>query len=144
MTSDEPVVVSLSNVRPTEINEAALHNADQFDFSLILFVAIGIAILGGLSWLIVKMYRRHKERTQANDPGLLFRELCNAHALRWTHRRALLKLAQIRKLSNPCLVIIDAALWPDAEEPLISRGLQNKLTELHRRLFQPISPEKSA
>ncbi len=48
-------------------------------------------------------------------------------------------LAEIRKTANPCLVIFDAALWPDFNDPLVSRSLANKLSELHRMLFKPIA-----
>jgi hypothetical protein len=32
---------------------------------------------------------------------------------------------------------MDAGLWPEEGDPMINRGLSNKLNELRRNLFEP-------
>ena len=135
-----PVAFTLSNVKPTVVNEAALLEKDGFDYSLIWMPALGLCVLAGLIRLGFYLYRRQQLKHKSNDPVVLFHELCHAYSLSWSQRRALLKLAEIRKTANPCLVIFDAALWPDFNDPLVSRSLANKLSELHRMLFKPIAP----
>ncbi len=134
-----PVAFTLSNVKPTVINEAALLEKDGFDYSLIWIPVLGLCVLAGLIRLGFYLYRRQQLKYKSNDPVMLFHELCHAYSLSWSQRRALLKLAEIRKTANPCLVIFDAALWPDFNDPLVSRSLASKLSELHRMLFRPIA-----
>lgn len=144
--SDESIAITISEIRPTEINEAALRESASFDYSIIWIPAVVLLALAVCSGLIYKWYRRKQANAKANDPQDLFRELCAAHGLGYGHRRALLRLAEIRKTSNPCLVVFDAALWPEENDPLINRSLQNKLTALRRNLFQSCtsgSPEST-
>jgi hypothetical protein len=137
--SDEPVSITISEIRPSEINEAALKEAVHFDYSIIWIPAVGLLSVALTIWLGFFFYRKWQKKSSSNDPANLFRELCAVHSLSWSHRRALQKLAEIRKTSNPCLVIFDSALWPEDNDPLINRSLQNKLTALHRILFQPLA-----
>lgn len=144
--SDEPVSITISEIRPTEFNEAALRETVQADYTFLWIIVAVVLMAAAILWLGFTAYRKWQKRSSSNDPANLFRELCAAHSLSWSHRRALQSLAEIRKTSNPCLVIFDSALWPEENDPLINRSLQNKLAALHRILFQPLpkKPEESS
>ncbi len=137
--SDDSVSITISEIRPTVFNEAALEETVQFDYSIIWIPVVGVLVVAATVWFGFFLYQKWQNKNQSNDPANLFRELCAAHSLGWSHRRALQRLAEIRKTSNPCLVIFDPALWPEENEPLINRSLQNKLAELHRMIFQPLA-----
>jgi hypothetical protein len=137
MSNEEPISISFSNVEAILINDAALHDKPGFDYSLLWMPAIGVLVLAGLTYAAILYSRRRKQLKLTNDPDNLFYELCAAHSLSWSQKKALLKLAQLRNLNNPCLVIMDAGLWPEEGDPMINRGLSNKLNELRRNLFEP-------
>lgn len=137
MRIEEPVSISLSNVEAVMMNEAALHDKPGFDYSTLLLPAIGLVALSGIIWAAWHYWRRRQKLMSTNDPSNLFNELCNAHSLSWSERRALLKLAELRKISNPCLVILDAGLWPDDHDSLVGQRFNNKLCQIRRTLFAP-------
>jgi hypothetical protein len=138
MRNDEPISISLSDIEATLINEAALQDKPGFDYTLIGSFALGLVVLGGLIWAVSRYLDRRRKLMLTNDPSNLFRELCVANALTWSERRTLLKLAQLRKISNPCLVILDVGLWPEEDDPMIGRSFSNRLTEIRRSLFEPM------
>jgi hypothetical protein len=138
MRNDEPISISLSDIEATLINETALQDRPGFDYTLIWSLALGLVVLGGLIWAVIRYLGRRRKLMLTNDPSNLFRELCTANALTWSERRTLLKLAQLRKISNPCLVVLDAGLWPEENDSLIGRSLNNRLSEIRRTLFEPM------
>lgn len=138
MKNDEPISISLSNVEAILINDAALHDDPGFNYWLIWIPVLSVAMIGGLVWGIRRYLRHTRKNLWTNDPAGLFSELCAAHALTRAQRNALLKLAQLRKVGNPCLIIMDAALWPDDNNPLSNRNLTSRLSELRRILFEPV------
>jgi hypothetical protein len=137
MTNEEPISISLSKVEAILINDAALQEKPGFDYSLVWIPAIGVLVVAGLVYAAILYLRRRKKIKVTNDPDNLFHELCAAHSLTWSQKRSLLKLAQLRNLNNPCLIIMDAGLWPDEGDLSISRSFSNTLNELRRHLFEP-------
>lgn len=135
----------IAQSRISSMNQA-FRDQSKLDLSTALpFLAIVVgAIL--LALAIHYRYNRQQKRSQGNDPGLLFQELCAAYSLTFFQKRALRKLCKIRKLSNPAFVFLDIRLWPTNGEAqrLLGTRTRRKLCELRRNLFQPLSAEKSA
>lgn len=129
----------LAQSRIDAMNEA-FRQQSKVNFGVLipfLGVVVGAVLLGVL---IHYYYDRKQRRPLANNPKLLFQELCKAHSLNFAQRRALRKLARVRRLSNPCLVFVDIRLWPTNSEAqrLLGGWTRRKLCELRRNLFQPL------
>lgn len=135
MSDPEPISISLSDVEALLINEADLLNQADLGNSLRWVLALGLTVLVCLIWVVVRHLLRRKRQILADDPLNLFNEICTAHSLSWSQQRALLKLAKCLSIANPCLLLLDTALWPQENDPRISRGLANQLCEVHRALF---------
>ena len=136
MNKESSIAITFSDVKPTIVNEAALLREDPFNWAWVYIPALVFLLIAGTVALWYR-FQRQKSKLKSNDPINLFHDLCAAHSLTWLQRRTILKLAEIRKTSNPCLIVLDAALWPDIHDPLVCRSLQKKLSGIHRILFQP-------
>lgn len=100
---------------------------------LMTVVAV-VAIVGGLAWLIVR-YFKLRERRNANNPMVLFRELCWAHRLDWASRQLLLALAKANGLTDPGRVFVEPQRFDTANltPQLASRA--DRIAALHKQLF---------
>lgn len=145
MDEEQKLSVSFSNVAPTQINEAALVPRDEFNFTL-LFIGLGAVLLIGVAIGGYLYHRRRQMKSAGNNPLVLFRELCDGYSLSWRQRQSLLRLARIRKVTNPCLIIFDPGLWPSVNDALSDRSFANRISELHRVLFDalPVAPAEAA
>jgi hypothetical protein len=120
-----------------QMNEAfraqhAFDAAALWTLLAIIFVAMLIAAS------IYLFFQLRQRRAYANNPQLLFQELCAAHSLCRSQRQALRRLAQVRGLTDPGLVFVDCSLWPSSVEAnrLLGNRIRKSLTELRRQLFQ--------
>jgi hypothetical protein len=143
MIQDDKITFSVSDLKPSQINEAALTKVEGFDYWQLLLPTAAVLGLVVLASLAVVFYRRWRQSQKLQeDPKLLFREICDAYSLSWSQRRSLLKLVSLNKISNPALVMLDSGLWSQGGSHAASRSLSNRLSQLHRMLFEEIPAPK--
>ena len=133
----------LGQSRISAMNEAFRNQSLAIDLTGILVIVALIVAAVLIAAAIQLWYRKSENAPVTTDPSQLFRDLCGAHGLHWSQRRALMKLARLRNLPDPNLVFIDPGLWPIGREAQRQLGapLYRQLSQVRRHLFDPIHPE---
>lgn len=109
-----------------------------------LGIVAALLAVGGVVFYVLK----NRPKPKINDLTHLFRELCDSHQLGRRHRELLLRFAKNRKISNPCMLFVDSALW-QAAQVVVGAGArqhpdQPKLDRLKKTLYSPAKTTLSA
>ncbi|HEY3395883.1 MAG TPA: hypothetical protein VGK58_24485 [Lacipirellulaceae bacterium] len=90
----------------------------------VVAIAIGVVLL------------RLAGRFRTNSSRAFFREMCRAHGLSPSSRRALLRLAAARGLTNPSLLFVEPRHFETTDLPPALQAAGTELQRLHDRLFK--------
>jgi hypothetical protein len=83
-------------------------------------------------WFVMRWFQS-RERTIANSPWHLFKELCSAHGLTLPERQMLTRLVRERDLPQPAALFVEPACWGLERQSASARTLE--LEKLKRRVF---------
>jgi hypothetical protein len=112
-------------------------------------VALDIWLIGGATFgaivalgLVAWFWKwwNERERQPFTSPNRLFRQLCRAHALDRTSRRALLAVARHQKLGNPSRLFVEPHRWHDGPLGHVLMQYPKQIERLRRRLFGAAYP----
>jgi len=100
-----------------------------------VYAVVGMAAVGGIGWIIAKIFNKPDRRYGYNDPSTLFSELCQIHNLPSGQRRLLKKLAAQHKLEHPAQIFLLPELLRLERLPANWATKATALQELSQRLF---------
>jgi hypothetical protein len=120
---------------------AAAESGDdaELDIWLLAGMSLGaIVVLGVIAW--AWKWFSERERRPYVSPNRLFAQLCRAHALDRTSRRALLAVARHQKLGNPSRLFIEPDRWHDGPLGHVLVQYPKHVERLRKRLFGAAFP----
>ncbi|MGA2033070.1 MAG: hypothetical protein ABSG68_12495 [Thermoguttaceae bacterium] len=129
----------LDNLSGTFRQRAAGARHDEVFSGLLILAGIIVAI-----WLLSRLLAYQKRRRTVNSPRKLFLALCRIHALPWSDRWLLWRLAKSRRLADPARVFLEPTLYDQLGLDRSWAVQWPRLDALRSELFfQPPSEEKS-
>ena len=120
---------------------AAADPADDVELDIWLFAgaSVGaIVVLVFIAW--IWKWSSERERRPFVSPHRLFAQLCRAHALDRTSRRALVAVARHQKLGNPSRLFIEPDRWHDGPLGHVLTQYPKHIERLRKRLFGAAFP----
>lgn len=132
-----PFVLCLAQTRIEAMNQAfrAREPADSTGYAL-----LAIGVLSLLVSIVIFLVFKQRTSRVISDSQLLFRELCRAHHLSWRARHLLQEMARVKKLNDPCVLLLDGKHWilnPETEAKLCTNSKRNRIQKLQPLLFAP-------
>ena len=109
----------------------------RLDMEELLPYAIGIVLVGLCIWGIVLWKRRNDTSLACDDPGKLFRELCQCHGIEGTNRRLLKRLVEASGMEQPAQIFVTPTAFRVDRLPelLQTEEAEQQLEDLRKRLF---------
>ena len=108
------------------------HGRPTYDLGQILLVLCAAVVVAALGLVLLRWCGRFR----TNSSGALFRELCHAHGLSQSSRRALKRLAAARRLTNPAALFVEPRDFETSDLPPALRVAEKELQLLRDRLFK--------
>lgn len=106
----------------------------EFDSGDFMSLAGVAALAMAFVWLLKKLQEWQQGRRKSNEPRHLFADLCSAHQLRWSERRALRKLVAEADLQMNALAFVYPDLFQDEQliaacgaKPAVIEKIRTKL-----------------
>ncbi|MEM9658059.1 MAG: hypothetical protein AAF961_06835 [Planctomycetota bacterium] len=103
-------------------------------YDLLPAVAV-LALVGLVSFAVVRWRHRNDMSRRCNDPEKLFRELCLAHNLTGPDRKLLRRLSDAHGCSQPAEVFLRSSAFALAQQSSELAELKPELASLRARLF---------
>jgi hypothetical protein len=101
-----------------------------------LLVIVGLAVLAVLVVIVwLRATRRPRRQFVSNSQARLFRELCQAHDLGYSHRRLLKRLAAARGVAVPAMLFVDPKHFDTANLPASLDASANEVRRLRALIF---------
>ncbi|HJQ81577.1 MAG TPA: hypothetical protein VJ828_16565 [Lacipirellulaceae bacterium] len=108
------------------------HERPTYDLWQILLVLCAAVVATALGVVLLRLAGRFR----TNSSRAFFRELCRAHGLSPSNRRALLRLAAARGLLNPSLLFVEPRHFETTDLPPALQVVEKELQLLRDRLFK--------
>lgn len=107
------------------------------DNAVSTLIVTGVLMVICIGLMLAGRYARRFESLKSYDNSPeLFRELCRAHALNWSSRRLLKRLAAEWDLSSPALLFVEPERFNTSRLPAEWRENAARLEQLRKQLFE--------
>ncbi len=70
--SDDSVSITISEIRPTVFNEAALEETVQFDYSIIWIPVVGVLVVAATVWFGFFLYQKWQNKNHRTIQRIYF------------------------------------------------------------------------
>lgn len=108
------------------------HERPTYGLGQILLVLAAGLVAIALAVVLLRLCRRFR----TNSSRALFRELCRAHGLNQSSRRALKRLATARGLKNCAVLFVEPRYFETTDLPPALKAAGTEIKLLHDRLFK--------